>query len=138
MAVAPQVGLVGARSLRRDLNRMIPGTGKLVTGVLRETIQPLAADARSRAPVGTGENDPHPGQLRDRLRGVAYSTNASIRDTLPYAPVHEFGGTIRPKGTPIKIEGKHFVYDAIDAQKDDIIAKLTEAFGPWARRYGWT
>jgi hypothetical protein len=123
--------VVGARALRRDLRRMgFEGAPRMVTAVIRDSVQPLAESARSHAAAFST-------QIPPSIRGVAYATSASIRSRLPQSGVWEFGGTIEPKGTPIEIEGQHFVLDAWDDKGSTVQANLERAFGSFARRYGF-
>jgi hypothetical protein len=130
----PVVNTVGLRKLQRDMRRMVPGSQLEVTKVVRSSVQPIAAAARRRtAAAGKVQT----GQLRDSIRGTARGSRGSIRSRLPQAPVHEFGGTIAPRGVPIEIEKGNMVYGAIAEMRGEVETALMTGFERLARRNGW-
>lgn len=52
------------------------------------------------------------------------SRGSSVYTRAPHGGVHEFGGTIRPKGAPIKIEKSEPIYGAIAEKTNEIEDQL--------------
>jgi HK97 gp10 family phage protein len=112
-----RVRIEGLSELEAALTQLPRATGKAVLRrVLRNIAQPIADDARSRAPVGSSaEGDPHPGQLRDSIgvgtklsrrqrsvhRRMFKSDRASVEmfvgaGGVPQAHLREFGSDGNP------------------------------------------
>lgn len=111
MAATIHIGVPDLRDLRADLDAVQIGLGRQVNKALATSAKPIAALARDLAPFdathrGWRWNHPYPdpGHIRDNIkaRGAAYG--AAIVSTHPGGPVHEFGGSIAPRGKPIQIE----------------------------------
>jgi HK97 gp10 family phage protein len=107
----------GLSKLRRDLKKIDRDLGREATRHVRRVANQVRDEARSRAPKKTG-------RLSKSIRTSVRSKGASIYSPEEYAGVHEFGGTISPKGTPIEIEGQRFIYGAIDEKADDVAEQL--------------
>jgi HK97 gp10 family phage protein len=107
----------GLSKLRRDLKKIDRDLGREATRHVRRVGNQVRDEARSRAPKKTG-------RLSKSIRTSVRSKGASIYSPEEYAGVHEFGGTISPKGTPIEIEGQRFIYGAIDEKADDVAEQL--------------
>lgn len=125
-----RVEVEGLRELRRDLRAMDAALPKEVSGVLRQAAQIVADEARRRAPVRSGT-------LAAGYRPGTAGDKALVRTTVPYAPVHEFGGTIRPRGTPITIRKQSMIYGAIARRREDVERLLLREFDQLASRHGW-
>jgi hypothetical protein len=97
MPIQPHIEIRGlkqlARKLRgidRDLARELQRTNKTIA-------EKVAAEARSQVPVRTGHAA---GSVKARA-SAQRSSVVGGGPTVPYYPWLEFGGTIRPRGTPI-------------------------------------
>jgi phage gpG-like protein len=110
------LGREAPRHVRRVANQARHGGWRPPGPVPRPPNQ-VRDEARSRAPKKTG-------RLSKSIRTSVRSKGASIYSPEEYAGVHEFGGTISPKGTPIEIEGQRFIYGAIDEKADDVAEQL--------------
>ena len=53
------------------------------------------------------------GSIRSEVRTLGNSVYGKLKSDNIYAPVHEFGGTIHPKGAPVKIPKRPFMYPAL-------------------------
>lgn len=124
------VHVEGLRALRRDIRKMQPDTVRELRKVIKDAAQIVAEEARTRAPVRTG-------RLAGSIRATTSGDKGIVRSPLPYAAVHEFGGTIRPKGAPIAIRGSHMVYGALDNKRDAVIDALGDGIENAARHNGW-
>jgi hypothetical protein len=51
--------------------------------------------------------------------------------------VHEFGGTIRPKGTPIAIKAQPAASRALELNADRIVDSIGDGLDEVAARHGW-
>ncbi len=80
------------QGLAADLESFQLGLGREVTKMKRDAAEIVASQARKNARVDTGE-------LRDSISGQARGVVSNV----PQGPVWEFGGTIRPRGYPIRI-----------------------------------
>jgi phage gpG-like protein len=120
----------GLREFRRDLKRLEPQVAKELQQELREAVGKVTALAAGTAPRKTG------GLARSYRPFVTLRT-AGIRSNLPYAPVIEYGGTIRPKGTPIEIRRYEPVTRAVERQADRIVNQFGDAVERAADKTGW-
>src|SRR5262245_58300761 len=85
---APKVHVVGLKQLRSALRAIDTSLPREINAALREAVQPIAYDASTRAPRRTG-------RLARSVRAGATARGAYIGARVPYAAVHEFGGTTR-------------------------------------------
>lgn len=91
--------------------------------VARPTMQKYMQDSQSLARtkfLGGGAANrllSRTGELASSISGKARVTKTLLIGTLsstsPYAPVHEFGGTIRPRGYAIKMKKRPFIFPAL-------------------------
>lgn len=125
-----QVATVGFRRLARDLRAMNPEAGGEMRELIRSSVGIVAARARARAPVRTG-------RLRDSIKPAVRGTRGAVVSRLPYAPVHEFGGEIRPHGGAVRIRRREMVHGAIREQRGLVERDLQRRFDALARRHGW-
>lgn len=114
------------RSIQKD-------TEKELTKKLREV------GNNARDVVRRSTDAPHrTGRLRKSVRtSVRKKNQVSLYSNLPQAPVFEFGGRIRPKGTAISIPKTSFVSGTVLALGDQIDEELADAFDSIARRNGF-
>ncbi len=120
----------GLGALNRSLNRISRESRRQSVGRLREIARRVRGTAQSKAPVQTG-------RLRGSLRYSASNRGAAITSTLPYAPVHEYGGTISPRGAPITIPERRFVGRAIQQDARRIEEQVGDLLDGIARRNGF-
>lgn len=121
-----RVNAQGLTDLRRALRKASPAVDKRITTELRGVANIVRDEARMRAPVGNADSgDPHPGQLRRKIRSSVTRKRAAISVVgVDYAEVQEFGGTIRPRGYPIHITGTDFLYGAAIHHEPEIERRL--------------
>ena len=120
----------GLREFRRDLKRLSPELDKELRGELKEAAGRVAREASTLAPRRTG-------RLAGSYRTSVTLRSASIRSRLPYAQVIEYGGTIEPKGAPIKIERSLPVTRAVLRQADRVVHEFGDAVERAADKTGW-
>lgn len=125
-----RVEIEGLRKFRRDIKAMDDGLPKEASAILKGAAQVVAAEARSRAPRGTGA-------LAASIKAASAGDRALVRVGVPYAAVHEFGGTIRPRGAAITIRKRAMVYGAIAHKRADVERIILRGFDGLARRHGW-
>lgn len=110
----PIVGVVGAKALRKDLNKLITEVnGPLFNAMKRAgyaAVQPIVGIVRSALPRSDRKQSRthHPGALSMDVRASGTQTGGSVRmgrKTIPYAGWVEFGGN-RPDGS-----SREFVQD---------------------------
>lgn len=134
MATPKQGGLQfdtsGIADLLRDLRRMDKELGKALTRALREVGDDVRDDVRSstKAPYRTG-------RLRRSIKTSVRRGQVSLYSTLPQAPVHHWGGTIRPRGAPIRIKRTEFLTSEVAERADDTERKLGSLVDTTARIY---
>lgn len=110
---------------------MEPALARELGQALRRAAEPVRQLAAARAP--RGETGRLAGSLKTSYRG----TSATVRSRLPYSNWIHWGGVISPKGTPIRIEGRPFIYDALQERREQIVDELAGAIDELARRHGW-
>jgi len=111
-APAARVQVTGAKELRKAMQRMGADVSDL-TKINREAARTVLEAARGLVPVQTG-------RLRKSMKAGATRTRGTVSagDRLvEYAgPIH-FGWPAR------NIEPQPFIYDALDARKDEVVDK---------------
>lgn len=124
------VAVEGMQAFRKAVRATDRDALKLVQAVTRSAAQIVASDARTLAPFRSGA-----------LRGSIVATTSGhagiVRSPLPYAAVHEWGGTIRPRGTPFHIKRSEFVGRAQDRNAEKVGRILETGFAAIARVNGW-
>lgn len=128
--MADAVRIEGLASLRRDLRAMQPAARKEVTKALKEGAKIVAQASGPLAARKTGT-------LAGSFKAGAAGNSAFVRSRVPYAAVQEFGGTIKPKGTPFTIRANPSVTRALELKEDAIVEKVGDAIDVVARRHGW-
>lgn len=125
-------------AFRRNLRRLDRGLDLGLSRYIREMARDVRDDARSRAPVGRPDrraNDQRkPGGLSKSIRHSVTQKRATLYSNEPDAPVHEFGGTIRPRGVPIEIREVAMLRGAVADQADQVEAHMTQM---WDRLAGF-
>lgn len=128
--MARAVEVQGLRALRVSLRAVDRAALREVQKVSKAAAQIVAEEARTNAPRRTGN-------LAASLRGTTQGNAGIVRSPLPYAKVHEWGGTIRPRGVPITIKRSAYVDRALDAKADQVGKALMDGFDRIARANGW-
>lgn len=93
----------------------------------REITQGLKQGAELVPPAARPLLRSRTGRMAGMYRAGASGNTAFVRNRHPGAGVQEFGGVIRPKGTPIRIRPQKAVTRALDAKGDAIVEKVSEA-----------
>lgn len=123
MAGRTGVTVEGGPELQRALRKFGDRLDDL-KGVNQEIADEVAEEARDRAPVLTG-------RLRDSVRGRGTKRRAYVQAGgrgIPYAgPIH-FGWAAR------NIEPQPFLYDALDARRDDVFDRYDKQVVKLIRR----
>lgn len=136
MAVTPIIGTAGIRQLQRDLAAMAPDSLVEMREVIKGAMGPMLGAAKAKA-----YSHRQTGELGDRWSSSVRGTVGRLKNTLPQARPLEFGGTIAPKGGPIKLPTVGMVYGpggAIDKGKSSTERNLLAGFERLARRHGFT
>jgi phage gpG-like protein len=128
--MADAVRIEGLAELRRDLRKMQPDTLKEMRGELKAAAAIVAVASRPLAAHRSGA-------LAASFRPGTAGNTAFVRSRLPYAAVHEFGGTIRPKGAPITIKPHPAPTRALEAAADRIVDSIGDGIERVAGRNGW-
>lgn len=121
-------GLADVRKSLRKLENM--ETRREVTRALKAGATVVASSARPNAPRRSG-------RLAASYRAGAAGNSAFVRSRLPYAAVQEFGGTIKPKGTPFTIRPQRAVTRALSSNEDTVVEKVSDALDVVFRAAGW-
>lgn len=130
--------------LRRDLDSVELGLGKLVGDVGKRKLGPLVRDVKALMPFDPthrgwkGEHKaPDPGHVRDSISGTATRARFSVVTTHPGGPVHWWGGTISPRRAAITIHGRPGGGDEfIDRTAEEVVAEIDKALDDLLRRHG--
>ncbi len=128
--INPQIQIEGLAQLRRDLRAIDAGLSRELNVELRQTVNIAARDAATLAPRRTGK-------LARSYKPFTRGNIAGVRSPLPYAPVNEYGGTIRPRGVPIDIRRSQPVSRAVERNADRIAEELGDRIEDLARRHGF-
>lgn len=128
--MARAVEVQGLKALRTALRTTDRAALREVQKVTKAAAQIVAKEARKNAPRRTGD-------LAASLRGTTQGNAGIVRSPLPYAKVHEWGGTIQPRGVPITIKRSAYVDRALDAKADQVGKALMDGFERVARANGW-
>jgi len=124
--VADKVAFVGLREFQRALRQIDPDLRKELREVQKEAAQIVAVTAAARAPRRTG-------RLAGSVRATATQKAGSVRAggaRLPYAgPIH-FGWRAR------NIRPQPFIYDALDARREQVVRKFESGIEGLFRKAG--
>lgn len=139
MAVTPQIIAAGIRALQRDLVAMVPDARMELTSVIAWAVEPIAARARARMPLGDGRASAGSGaaHIRDTIKGSAAGTVGRVGSRHPGAKPHEFGLTIAPKGAPITMPKREMIYGAVRELRPVVIARMDRGITRLAHRHGF-
>lgn len=139
-----RVTVEGLATVRRQLNELgnVEARSELRDG-LKAAAEIVAADARNRVPEGKT------GRARASVRATAGGNRAFVRggrSTVPYYGWLDFGSRTPKTGRPRKVgpwaetgrgpRGGRFIYPALDATRDDVVAKVDAAMSTAVRALG--
>jgi hypothetical protein len=129
--VADAVRVEGLAALRKDLRKLEHSDqAREVTKALKEGAGLVATTARPFTARSTGK-------LAAGWRAGTAGNTAFVRNRVPYAGVQEFGGTIRPKGAPVKIKAHPAATRALEDKEERIVDLVGDAIDVLAAKHGW-
>lgn len=121
----------GLRELQRDLRRIDKNLGKAINRSIREIANEIRDEIR-----GSTQRPYRTGKLRRSVKSSVRARGASLVTKLPQAPVFEWGGTIRPRGAPIKIERTEFIRGQVIKHRDETEKALGQVLDRTFEIYG--
>lgn len=124
----PAVEVKGLREFRRDLKQLDVDADK----ELRKELKVAGETALHGADVPTRS-----GALARSLKISVTAKRITLYSTLPYAGVVHWGGTIEPRGVPIRFPRTEFLSKAVDQGAAQAEQNVADAVDRAARRAGW-
>lgn len=120
----------------RDIEK---GIVKEIKDELRKVGVEVASVVRSSnsPPFGPSDSNGQIGRKRRSIKVSVRSGAVSLYSNEPDAGVWNWGGTIKPRGVPIKIPETNFLTGTVLAFGDKLDAKLGSAFERVAHRNGF-
>lgn len=125
------VRVTGLEETAKALRSIEPAAARELSAAMRVIARDVAATAKGLAPHRTG-------RLEESIKGGATANKAVVYSALPYAPVHEWGGTIAPHGATIHIKASRFLRGAIDRDRGDIAHRVEDAVQKTVEAHGFT
>lgn len=111
----PGLYLEGYRDLRTVLRRSDRNLDLALGRAVREIGKGVRDKVREEARRFADSGD-----LGRSIRYSVRAKSASVYSNLAYAPVHEWGGTIRPRGVPIAIPRREFAQKGVLRSRREI------------------
>ena len=111
--------VTGVADLRADLEAVRLGLGRELTRTLKDAAGLATQATKPLTPfdplhrVTRPDGLPH---IRDSVFAIALGSGAAVASRHPGAVVHEYGGTIAPRGKPIQIARSEMAHTAGEAQ----------------------
>lgn len=124
------VHIEGLAEFRRDLRSIDRALPREVNQVIKSAVGRVAAEASRTAPRQSGT-------LAGSYRPFTRGNIAGVTSRLPYAPVIEYGGTIRPRGAEITFPRREVVTKAAAREADRVVDEIGDGVDGLARRHGW-
>jgi len=121
-----QVSVEGARELRKALKTVGDEAKAGLKDVNVEVAEIVARAAVTKVPARSGA-------LRETIRAAGAQTRASVKagfKKVPYAGVIHFGWPAR------KIAPQPFLYDALDARRDEVVDTYANGMADLLRKNG--
>lgn len=115
----PGLYLEGLADLRRAIKKANAAAAKRITAVFRSLGRLVQGRAKSEA-----RRFRDSGTLEQSLRLSSTTKKSSIYSDLVYAPVHEYGGTVAPRGVPIAVPRRQFLNHAVQNSRREIDGQL--------------
>lgn len=129
--MADAIRIHGLEEFQRDIKRMAPDQRREIPKALRKS---AVLVHRTGMPFVARRT----GTLGAAWRvGANQRDGAFVRNRLPQAGVLEFGGTIRPRGTPFTVRAQPSMTRALEARQEDIVDLVADVLDVVARRNGW-
>lgn len=128
--VEDAVRVEGLAELRRALKRIDRDLDRDLARYLRSIGYGVRDRGRSNA-----DEFRRTGALSKSIRASVTARRGSVYSNLPQAPVHEYGGTIQPRGVPISIEARGFLTEAVRQSRTEIQGGLEEILDAIARTW---
>lgn len=129
----------GLTEVQQDLEAVRLGLGSLVGEVSKKELGPLIAEVEQHLPYdpahrgwrgfkkGDWKASKDPGHIKASVVGGVAGNSLTIRSTHPGGPVHWWGGTIAPSGTPIHIERQAGAGPDFESRTADKVARNVES-----------
>jgi hypothetical protein len=126
--------------VRRDLDSVSLGLGRELAALLRSDVATVARKTSSLTVRGPGprslhDNLPH---VAETITGVSIPTGVAVVSSHPGAGVLEYGGTISPRGVPIKIDEHGMAHAAGEAELPGLERRLTQRIDALLAAHGLT
>jgi hypothetical protein len=132
MPGAGMIDVAGIRNLARDFGLIDKSLRAALIKEIRNSGDKLRDEIRS------SDAPPYKsGRLRSSVRTSVRGGSLSLYSREPYANVQHWGGTISPKGTPIKIRKTLFVYGPATKATPRITEEMAVLLDLTAVRYGF-
>jgi hypothetical protein len=142
MAGTVRIGTAGidTRSLQQDLESVQVGLGRQVGDMMLAASVPVVRAARGLTPfdpLHRADRKDHLGHIRDSLSLIKRGPQtAAVVSSHPGAVVHEYGGQIAPRGTPITIKSALMAHRAADQQQAAIERYVATGVDRLMRQHG--
>lgn len=125
------VKLEGVENVIANLNRIDERVrGQAAFDAVEAGAYMIANKAKINAPVDTGALRNSAG-VNVYLRGHGAEAFIGFRG-LAYARIQEFGG-LAGRNHTVKIQGKHYLGDAIDTEKERVVKAMSDAVAEYLR-----
>lgn len=126
----PVVRIDGLKEFKRATRLVSPIFARELNADLKRAARPIADEASRNAPRRTG-------RYANSIRVYSNAKGVSIGSRLPQANVVHWGGTIRPRGVPIKFRRRAVIWDAAERQSARLVDAVGDAMERSARKAGW-
>lgn len=127
-----QVDTAGIKDLLRDLGRIDKGIRSAAVKELRG----IGDTVRDRVRSST-EPPFRTGKTRRSVRTSVRGGTISLYSNEPQSPVWHWGGTIRPRGAPIRFPETRFVSEEVEEEAKRVEQRLGGFVDGIADRYGF-
>lgn len=134
--MAGTIYIANYAAFRADLKKAA-GSTKEATQAMKKAGAPVLAKAQAYAPKGSGDTDPHAGQLAGSGRILAGGNKGRVVFKPVYAPGAEFAAHGRWQGFEKWGSPPRFGYRALSESADQILQIVTEELLPVMTAYGW-
>lgn len=122
----------GYAAFRRDLQKLDKGLNRELSRYMRE----MGREVRDEARTIAGEHE-ITGEMRKSIKHSVTQKQVSVYSNLRQAPGLEWGGTISPKGTPIKLPRHQMVGKAAYRKSEYIEGHVASMFDSLKRQSGF-
>lgn len=127
-----RIAAPGLADLRRDLGRI----SRDLRVALDAELRVMGNEARDRARTLLRERSKNPqGRIERTIRTSVSRGGVAIYSRHPGAAPIQWGGVIKPRGTPIKLVGKRYMSEAVGEGLEELEDRLGVAFDNIVPRY---